>query len=378
MRFLNITRFRSFSLVLAVSGLFWAAPVFAQGWPKDIGPGTIQTLTALTTAQQQDINDYTEALAKKLTVGETPEDISKARQLFFRPYHNTVASTPFRSAYAPAAVKSIAPGMKSSSFAVRLNTIIIAARLEHKSAIQLGIDNLADKEPAIRFWAAAALAGAAGNRFDPMGEADQAKVLGALKPRLAAETVPTVLESLLEAAASLPGPAALDYLLTLLDERANAQKARLTDSIRTEIDIVSNTRNRLLRENRGPENTKSFQRLVAVSCKYAMVSALALNANATAVIGGSDVAASLQDMVGLVEDIIKDYMTLAEKPGEVNPSIAKPLKAKQYPQVMLNLLEWAGEPGKPGKLSKEYNVPEALFIFAAPPTPVKPPASAAK
>lgn len=138
---------------VAVSG------VSAQVEP--IIPSEVYRLrTQPTGANLQAIRTYCEFWSEQMGLAQTDDEVANARRKLADPLKNATATDIFKTQYSPLCAIAMKakrlPNHKKP--VVRMNTLIIAGRLTDGVGVDLAHGLLKDKEFAVRYWAAAALA----------------------------------------------------------------------------------------------------------------------------------------------------------------------------------------------------------------------------
>ena len=132
-------------------------PAGAGAQQDAAGPGPIpgdirQADSALTDGQQSEIDAYVGGWLEALTSGEASR-IARGRARLRSPLEPG-ASAIFYSAYSTALSNRLPRALEAEDELVRVNAMIVAARLRTAGAFRLIVTGLSDASPGVRYWAA--------------------------------------------------------------------------------------------------------------------------------------------------------------------------------------------------------------------------------
>lgn len=218
------------AMVLSALALF-AIP--AAGQAPTISQDVITATGTLTNDQQSQLTEYTaywgvilEQAIDDQTV--TDDDVSSARNGLIEPLRNPRATPFFKRSYSEFVSRRLGPLMQADSMRVRLNAMIVVARLTDDGAVKLANDGLNDANPAVRYWAATSIGSMAtvvGANSQPLlSSREKLELLDSLAAQCKVEESAEVVQQLLLAMTDMdqqdaPMPAALKTALGALDGR---------------------------------------------------------------------------------------------------------------------------------------------------------------
>ena len=205
-------------LLVALFAIVLAASLSDSAHAQDQEALAMDIITAdnLTGQQRNNIDSYVARHGGDLIAGE-PAQLATARRALLAPWGVDDATAAFRQHYRAALAEQIDAALASDEVLVRLNGMILAARVELELDEPRLLELLADDSPAVRYWAAAAVRQLAAS--GRLGSTRQQALVAHLRPRIDAEADAAVLEQLLVALAALSPEHAAEPLLEALNAR---------------------------------------------------------------------------------------------------------------------------------------------------------------
>lgn len=195
----------------------------AQDRVDSLPSGVTGTNEAFDAAQSDAVNRYIRGWADRLLVPDDPEAVAEARAKLLEPLNLPGATGSFKDQYSAELITGIRAGATSESLAVRLNTMILIARSTGAYGLDLAGGALRDASPAVRYWAARAVADAidGGPNQPSVSRAEQRQLHQRLSAAVAAESTCEIREQLYRALAAMQIPAARQTVSEALMERTD-------------------------------------------------------------------------------------------------------------------------------------------------------------
>ena len=193
----------------------WSFPLHWRR-PRIDSPKDVITADPLSAAQEEQIESFVEYWVDQLLNGEAPQ-VSEARRKLIEYLTIPGSSAAYRKAMNDAIIKRFDPVVRNERIITRLNGMIVINYLTDPGAFPLVGVGLQDESPAVRYWAAKAVAQI--TQRGALSNAQQQQLLELLAGALENEKDTAVLAELLKALNALNIPAAKDVLIKTLGEQ---------------------------------------------------------------------------------------------------------------------------------------------------------------
>lgn len=308
-----------------------AAPLCGAGLPYDL----VAVETGLSQEQQRTVERFLKESAARLA-SDDPAEVAEARRDMTEPLTRAGVTEVFRMAYASSVGIMLEDVITSENPVVRLNAMIVIASVGDVGVMSLAEQGLGDPSPAVRYWAAGAVARA--SERERIDELEQRALLQAMVTAMVNETSEVVLQRLLIGLVGLTIPEAAGQLLDGLNDRVGVHAARpdapleaslvalRTQFVRT-VESVSNG-TEVPREN--------IRRLALVAYRYLTLSGLHLD--------GGRLSEATQDSYRRMIELTSKVLPWAV--GRLASGVAQPddlknaLLERDWGQVCLRAEEW--------------------------------------
>lgn len=183
---------------------------------QDRLPQDVITADPLSAAQQAQVDSFAEYWVVQLVEGEPPQ-IADARRKLIEYLTIPGSSATYRAAMNQAIIQRFKPVVGDDRLITRLNGMIVVNYLTDPGAFDLVATGLQDASPAVRYWAAKAVAQI--TQRGTLTVAQQQQLLQLLQDALGNEKDTAVLAELLKALNALNIPAAKDALIVALGQQ---------------------------------------------------------------------------------------------------------------------------------------------------------------
>lgn len=210
----------SLLLFMAILALLAVHAPFARA--QDRLPQDVITADPLAGPQEDQVDTFADFWVDQLLNGDAPQ-VSEARRKLIEYLTIPGSSAAFRDALNKAIIERFDPVVKSDRLITRLNGMIVVNYLTDTGAFGLVGIGLQDQSPAVRYWAAKAVAQI--TQRGQLAAGQQQQLLQLLEQGLGNEEDAAVLAELLKALNALNIPAAKDALITALGEQVKFFRA---------------------------------------------------------------------------------------------------------------------------------------------------------
>lgn len=315
-------------------------------------PADIMTTSEPFSAGQKDrVNRYIEAWAGELVVWppETPGEVSRGREKLLEPLTQPGASEAFKDQYSALLITQVRPGASSAALAVRLNTFIVVARSIGAYGVDLASGALADPSPAVRYWAARAVAdGLDAGPGQPGIELRRQRQLHAtIRKPLGEESACAVREQLYRALAAMEITDAWRTLLEALMSRTEHYgRHGISDCLRAEKTGLNRLYSRVIlayeeaREDRSKAQRakmlrEQLKRLGIVAHRYVQLVERAVSAGAMA----DDTRVIGRDVVASTQVIMTEALNAVDADDRQTPNLPETYSEGKV-EFALAVAEW--------------------------------------
>ncbi|MCX5661564.1 MAG: hypothetical protein NTW19_17945 [Planctomycetota bacterium] len=327
------------ALVLVVGfltlGPLAAPPAFAADAMPDMPSDVIKSATALNANQQKTLDSFVRSWVDRLTAGED-DQVAEARVRLLDVFQKGGTDI-FNLGYSAALSRELAKALGSERVGVRLNAIIVTTKLIDPGAGNLVQTGLKDESPAVRYWAAKALAEmAAKNR---LVTSDLPVMLKSVSGALVKEPSPQVVEQLFRVLPVLQVPDAMVRLLQVLNDRVDLEAQTPGAPLRVALQGMQGAFVKLVEEaskTGGKVQPDTMRVLAKVAYRYMTLAAVELNSGRVPLSRQRE----YEQMIELGDTILK--WVIGQMSGKDAPSTdIKPLIFnKQWPDVLLRADQW--------------------------------------
>lgn len=327
--------------------VFAAAPAVAQDGPGSLPQDIVTTTRPFSQEQKRIVNAYVGFWADRLVNAERGGGVAQGRRALLEPFTRPGATATFKDQYSALLITPIKPGATAERVIIRLNTMILVANSYGAYGVDLAAGRLDDKSPAVRYWAAAAIAEAVNGAAERQGlpTARQRQLFRAIRGVLTNESACDVREKLYQAMAAMDIAEAQAALLEALDERADVYaREGLTACLRAERQGLKTLRLVLIEKYiaAGDQQQKlraarqQLRELSIVSYRYVALVARAITEEGLA----DDTKAIAGDLVGLVQLVLRETVNAYNGQGAAKPNFVEPFENDRPLQFKLAVLDW--------------------------------------
>jgi len=320
-------------LIVLSAGVAWAQC-------PNISNDTVREEGEISESQRRQINGYVDCWLKALGSGDAAQ-ISASRNELIKPLYRG-GSAFFNAAYSSALSARLAPLLTAEDDFVRINAMIVTARLRDTGMIGLIEAGLEDQNPAIRYWAAKASLGGedaptlAVKLFpqDTPAAADsraevEARLLEAFSKAAKTEREPWVLRQMLQALVNLQTPAAAPVVLSLLERRLEGRDLSDDDhsGVTAEVDGLKRLAQKIvfLRARKAAVATDDFLRRAAgLYYRYGKLGATRIAAVALGEKLTPEQSRAYQDMRLEADNMLRFILSQLDKDGKYELPPAQP------------------------------------------------------
>ncbi len=339
----------------------------AMAQTSSVAPDIVTANGPLSGDQKVALEKFIGIQTTKLLSGEQ-DQMGPARERLLSPTKHPNVSDHFLLAYAPTLVAKLKPGVQSKNDLVRINTFTVMASLATPTVADLCMEGLADKNPAVRYWATRTAANQKSNTFNA---GQQKKLIANLGQSLNSERNFELARHGYTALSRMAMPEAEQAILAALEARLNMQvkgcKASLNDNLRADVEAVRVMLGKLTEASVGGKDVRKQRvQLVRVTAKYLVLCSESL---ATGKLSdgaeGQDLRPACEELIKLAERLFNGAIT---EPGFKGPALGQYVKKKDdWFTLFGNTMKWVGsaETGK-GILTAKLNIPlKDLLICTA-------------
>lgn len=350
-RWLNIG-----SVPVAVIALLVAVAPAAMAQRQRLADAVVSNPGPLPQQAVDAIETYVKTWATQMLEAESDQAVVEARRQLLEPVQRQApvqTTDVVRDAIGRAAAAMLEPAIRSERELVRLNALIVLSQMPTGDSAPILTAGLIDDNRGIRYWAAKAIAEI--GQFAQPGQslftaARQRGLLQALNKVMPTETSAMVLEQMYRALGSLTLPEAQKSLLDILAQRVRLHVQKVNPGLRADVKGINNLYSRLIVQQAvGNEVDQPLRRLIAVVAQYQLVVARGLQAGEV----DPDLMPVCINLIEIVNDIFSNMLKHFDPSHAAGPSLIAPARAGQYPVLLLNTLDWVGDPSqdKPGILT---------------------------
>ena len=297
----------------------------------------------LSSADKALIKNYISKWAPQL-VAEDDRQVTAAKDQLIIPL-DTDSTAFFLVEYRAALRDPLRQAFESKSASkrliVRLNAMIVAAELHDTDNINLLIQGLNDQNPAVRYWAAQAIAGL--TRGPNLKIQQRNKLFSALAVAVENEKIEPVLKQMMRALVRLTKhvPNAINTLLQTINKRVELHMASPQLGISAEIEGLRDLRQPLI-ESRAANpaaTTEALRQFILVATRYHMLAATQLEQGKVPAIHRGDYIT----LLNLVDNVLPwAVRQLGVK--TISPDLKQPigpyLEQKQWALINLRAVGW--------------------------------------
>ena len=299
--------------------------------------------TPLTRNEKQTVGDFVDRWVSQLTSGTSTDlevaDGVKHLAAALRVHPSNFFLIEFRAALAA----PLRNALKSQRDIVRINVMIVAEYLADAGNIGLLVDGLADKSPAVRYWAAKAVATVAEtylnnpNNQNPQLQKD---LLKAIIDAMKVEQSEYVMQHLMHALSQLTIPEAANELLKALDERVAIHFKNPAIPVEAESDALRQAMIRIIKQH-GEASNQEMRLLTLVSARYLILVSTLLDRN---VVPEKNVGDYTELLTRAVENLRRLVVRLGVKPADLPKTIENDfnglVRSKNWLSIKLHGQEW--------------------------------------
>lgn len=167
----------------------------ASALAQPLGSGQLPTQLVsktgeLTQSESRQLRDFVTDHAADLS-SDDAADRSTARQALGRPLRNSTVSVQFRLAYSRALTPELESAFRQGDRSTKIGVLLLAGQIATDQAVRLGLDNLDDEDPIVRYQAAFSLGltlDAVATRSPAITRAGVDRLVNALADRIGVET----------------------------------------------------------------------------------------------------------------------------------------------------------------------------------------------
>lgn len=209
------------AILVVIASAAWATQAQAQ-----ITAGMIASTTALSPQDQAKVDEEVRRVVTSM-ISSPDEKIVDSRNRLLDPFERGPSEI-FKRAYSQSLARELSKAIASDRAIVRVNTMIVASKLQDGAVALLVERGLADENPGVRYWSAKAL-----NLGAQVSPDNRTALLAALTDVMKTEKSSEILEQVLGALVSLD---AFDRVLGGLNDRVtmHAQMPGLAPTADTE------------------------------------------------------------------------------------------------------------------------------------------------
>lgn len=327
---------RPAALVLTLWLAFVAPSLALAADPvRELPPDVVKSSTALNANQQKALDAFVRSWVERLSNGED-DQVAEARTKLTEIFQKGGTDI-FNLAYSAALGRDLAKSLTSERVVVRLNAIIVVTKLIDPSAGNLVQTGLKDESPAVRYWAARALAELAAKNRIP--QADLPVMLRSVTAALGKEPSPQVVEQLFRVLPQLQVPDAMIRLLQVLNDRVEIEAQTPGASLRVAIQGLQGAFVKLVEEAAKP-NAKppqdTLRVLAKVSYRHLILAAVELNAGRVPLARHRE----YEQMIELGDTVLRWVITQMGGKDAPTTDIKTLIFNKQWPDVLLRADQW--------------------------------------
>lgn len=321
-------------VVVAITLLAFA-PALGADAPPDLPSDLVKSATTLNANQQKTLDVFIKAWVDRLVAGED-DQVAEARTRLLEIFQKGGTDI-FNLAYSGGLSRELPRALASERVGVRLNAMIVTTKLVDQAAGNLVQTGLKDESPAVRYWAAKALAEmAAKNR---LVTAELPVMLRSVIAALEKESAPPVVEQLFRVLPQLQVPDAMVHLLRVLNTRVDLEAQVPGASLRVALQGMQGAFVKLVEEQTksGSKVPPETMRILAmVAYRYMTLAGVELNSGRVPLSRQKE----YEQMIELSDTILK--WVVGQMSGKDAPTAdIKPLIFnKQWPDVLLRADQW--------------------------------------
>ena len=333
-------------------------PVSAQILESKIPYRVVTATVALSSADQEQIDEYLVEHIKHLTQG-SPEEVVQARRKLIEPLTWAGGTEIFHLAYSSSASHQLAQAINSKDLHVRLNTMIIVNSLNDAGIVSLIRKGLTDESPAVRYWAGKAVS-QVGAR-DRLSDDEQKALLDVLVATMLKEKSERVLQRLLVGLVGLTIPEAATQLLEGLNKRVSLHAANVSMPLGAALEGLKTLFVKTVQAKANGQDISVHltRNLALVAYRYLVLSADLLDKDRPS----QEIRKQYQEMIKLTDAILG--WTIRQMPPQdttLPPSIKDELNRQNWPMIRLRAEEWkrvlAQEPFNFSPIDLMVSIPE--------------------
>ena len=322
-------------LLIAIALVALGMPHAARGQDR-LDRAITQQTSALSDAARQEVSDYVDRWLPEggFEAGDDVQAVSEAAQQLIDPLLGS-PSAEFLSVYRRMLGPRLSGAFQSDRDEVRLNVMVMVARLQDPALVDLVAEGLRDGNPAVRYWAGRAAAGVAKSLPD---DNSRQKLVDALIQALVAERGHQVLPQLAQALLQLPGETAQIGLLEALNRRVPWHTEHPEASLSAQSRVLRDMGRGLAA---GPSIAPELLRKLAlVSCRYMRLAAQNLDSG----IVPPRLMPELKELLDYLDQNLR-WLTAKEHPNLTLPQVLqraiKPLlDAQNWRNIDTRAREW--------------------------------------